>query len=378
MNFIVFSDDWGVHPSSCQHIFGKLSADHPTIWANTVGMRLPTPTLGDLKKAVRKIRGMLAPTPESPSRSGHGPTVCSPFMTPFQRPAFLERWNSRSVVRTVSRSIRDLGFQDYTLVTTVPNSHGFVKDLGAEQIIYYCVDDFSEWPGMDKETILAMEEKLLRHVDRIICTAGALHDRFKDDYPTLLLTHGVDVTHFSREVSEEHACLARIPRPRIGYLGLLDGRTDLDLVVDLATSLEEISFVFTGPTEGDLSRLEDRKNVHFTGPVPYDELPEVLHGWDACVLPYKVNSLTENINPLKLKEYLACGKPVITSALRETRALSSYLRIAESLDDWRRSIQDAIDGRATEGSGALTEFLRKESWEHKAEEFLSFCACVRT
>lgn len=377
MNFIVFSDDWGVHPSSCQHIFGKLSADHPTLWANTIGMRLPRPSLGDLKKAIRKVRGMLMRTPRSAPRVGAGPAVCSPFMTPFQRPALLERWNTRSVVKTVSRSIRELGLEDYTLVTTVPNSHGFVTELGARQIVYYCVDDFSEWPGMDKEAILAMEEKLLRHVDRVICTAGALHDRFKDDYPTLLLTHGVDVAHFGRDISQEHACLARIPRPRVGYLGLLDGRTDLDLIVELATTLEHISFVFTGPTDGDLSRLEGLKNVHLTGPVPYGELPEVLHGWDACALPYKVNSLTENINPLKLKEYLASGKPVITSALREARALSSYLTIAESPEDWRRSIQDAIAGRATVDHDALAAFLRTESWEHKSEEFLSFCAGVR-
>ena len=168
MNFIVFSDDWGVHPSSCQHLFRRICVEHPTIWVNTVGMRLPRPTLEDLKRAARKIRAMVAPAKDKPAAQSTGPTVCSPLMTPFRRPAFLERWNARSVVKTVSRSIETLGFRDHFLVTTVPNTCGVVKSLGAARIIYYCVDDFSEWPGLDKTTILSMERKLLHHVDRII------------------------------------------------------------------------------------------------------------------------------------------------------------------------------------------------------------------
>jgi glycosyltransferase involved in cell wall biosynthesis len=103
------------------------------------------------------------------------------------------------------------------------------------------------------------------------------------------------------------------------------------------------------------------------------ELPAVLRGGKACLLPYRLNELTRKINPLKLKEYLASGKPVVSSPLPEARKLVPHLRIAESVDEWVKSLRDAVSGRWVPDAGAVLECLGPHTWERKAEEFLRFC-----
>jgi len=388
MNFLVFSDDWGVHPSSCQHIFRELAKRHPTIWVNTVGMRTPRLSLDDARKAARKLRGMLPRRGRSgANRSGsHAAlsehdsgapldlTVCAPPMLPLARPRLAMRWNFRSIERTVRRALDARGLDAPCLVTTVPNVWGAVPRCGARRVVYYCVDDFSEWPGLERETILDMERRLLPHVDRVICTSQALLDRFTDRFPSSLLTHGVDLETFSpSESPRPHPLLEHIPPPRVGYFGLLDDRTDRELVLSVARALPNVSFVLTGPTEGDLGSWRSLPNIHLTGPVPYRELPSIVAGWHACFLPYRINALTEKINPLKLKEYLACGKPVLSTALPEAVRLSDHLRIASDAGEWTRAIDEATRGAWSVDRVRTEAFLRGESWQCKADEFLRVC-----
>ena len=374
MNFVVFSDDWGVHPSSCQHLFRRLGPSHPTVWVNTVGMRPPRLSLEDARKVFRKVGTMLKGQRRKSHANGeYHPIVCAPPMLPFQRPAFLGTWNDRSAQRVVKARLGELRVARFRVVTTVPNVHGVVNGIGAEKIIYYCVDDFSEWPGLDRNTILEMEKKLLARVHRVICTSQALYDRFSGKLPTFLLPHGVDVDFFASEAPTVHPLLETIPEPRVGYYGLFDRRTDSALLASVAASLPKVSIVITGPTEGRADALRRLPNIHFTGPVPYAELPSILKGWKACLLPYALNDLTEKINPLKLKEYIASGKPVLSSPLPEARKLIPYLRIAANEKEWVQCIEDALGGRWRPERGAVRDFLAPHDWAHKADEFLKIC-----
>jgi len=222
--------------------------------------------------------------------------------------------------------------------------------------------------------ILDMENQLLPNVDKIICTSQALYDRFESDYPCWLLPHGVDLRLYREGLEKPvHPCLASIPEPRVGYFGLLDDRTDRELALEVARALPDVSFVFTGPTEGDIREWRSLPNVHLTGPVPYTELPSVVRGWRASILPYRINELTEKINPLKLKEYLAGGRPVLATPLPEAVKLDAYLRVESTAEAWVGAIRQAIDGEWSVDQASTDEFLRAESWEHKAADFLGIC-----
>lgn len=397
MKFLVFSDDWGEHPSSCQHLFQILTHQHPTIWVNTVGLRLPQFTVHDTVKGVRKLSAMLGLRQLNKSNghnghnghnkhnghnghNGHAPHVCVPLMTPFHRPQWLADWNQRSLLLRVSQELKKKNFQDFTIITTTPTVCDVVDKLQASKIIYYCVDDFSEWPGMQKELILKLEQRLLQHVDTVICSSYPLYEKFQNKYPTHLLRHGVDVKLFSELPAQEHACLAEIPKPRVGYFGNFDQRSNQNLITAIAKAMPYVSFVFTGPVQDNISALRKLPNVYFTGAVPYEELPAVVKGWEACLLPYNYNALTVNINPLKLKEYLACGKPVIATPLPDICEFGGYLRAVDerNIAGWRSAIDDAISGQWMPDLPAVRQMLAGESWQRKADIFLRICqvACL--
>ncbi len=137
--------------------------------------------------------------------------------------------------------------------------------------------------------------------------------------------------------------------------------------------MPDISWVITGNIESDVSSLRNYNNIYFTGSVPYHELPAMAGGWDICMLPYMVNPLTDAIQPLKIKEYLATGKPVISTPIREALRLRAQVTIAETVDDWIKSIRLLVEGISEEALAARTLFLQKESWSQKAEQFFSLC-----
>ncbi len=379
MKFLVFSDDWGEHPSSCQHLFKILTGSHPTIWVNTVGLRLPEFNLNDSIKAARKLSAMFGVSaPMGQQRDKPAPVVCVPPMTPFHRPQWLANWNNNSLQKHVLKELRQQGFDDFTIITTTPSVCDVVARLEASKVIYYCVDDFSEWPGMEKTLILSLEERLLRQTNAVICTSQNLYEKFKDDYPTYLLRHGVDLELFSSLTPVEHHSLDAIPTPRVGYFGNIDQRSDFYFIQKLALALPYISFVFTGPIQANVSALKTHPNIYFTGAVPYEDLPSIVKGWEACILPYQVNALTRNINPLKLKEYLATGKPVISTPLPDVCELSEFVKIIEArhIGGWRTAIDEAISGQWGFDKKSLTEFLSNESWGRKADIFLRICQVV--
>ncbi|MGI0013361.1 MAG: glycosyltransferase [Nitrososphaera sp.] len=373
--FIVFSDDWGEHPSSCQHLFRQIAKEHEVLWVNTIGMRQPTLTWTDLGKAAQKVRKMLKYTNNSCARiEDRTPTVCQPIMFPYITLEVVRRFNQYSVTNTVRRAMRKAKLGRPYIVTTVPNACDYIGYLGERKVVYYCVDDFAEWPGLDKELVREMEHSLIAKADILLATSSKLFDRLSEyGKPTYLLTHGVDVDLFSVEVSEEHRCLSGIQRPRVGYLGLFDQRSDQGLIAALASRMKDCSFVVTGPVVVDVSAISRFKNVHFTGAVPYEELPAVIRGLDVLCIPYVVNKLTTAISPLKFKEYLATGKQIVSTPIPEVKPDNTHVFAPTSVDEWDTVLRTCLSNRPANRRGWLHQDLAEESWEKKAQLFLDIC-----
>lgn len=377
--FIVFSDDWGEHPSSCQHLFRQLLPGHRVIWVNTIGMRAPKFTLGDLRKIVRKVAKMFASRASGNTAvdAAPRPEVCQPFMLPFSAVGAVRGFNRRSVIRDVRRRARALGVARPVVVSTVPNACDYVDAFGAERIVYYCVDDFSQWPGLEHALVREMEASLVSKADVLIATSRNLYARLSAAGRSVqLLTHGVDLEHFSRIASREHACLAQIPGPRVGYFGLFDERSNQALLAAVARAMPDVSFVITGPVVTDVSSLRACPNVHFTGPLPYRELPELIKGLDALFIPYVVDEFTDSISPLKLKEYLVTGKPVVVTPIAEARLNPEFLSLAATPVDWVNALRAALAGDSAARRAAALVSLQDESWSHKARLFERLCSGV--
>ncbi len=373
--FVVFSDDWGRHPSSCQHLFARIAPHNHVLWVNTVGTRTPTLSRADLARAAGKLKEW---TVGDRGDTGHDSPdtpveVLRPFMTPFDRWRPFRRMNARLLTKAVLDALRIRGYRDPILVTTIPNASSLVGKIGEAASVYYCVDEFSEWPGADRTAMLEMEAELLAEVDLVVATAETLFEVKSAAHPRVrLLKHGVDWESFRAGAGTAPEALRRIEGPVVGFTGLADARVDVALVDALAGSMPDVTFAFVGPRQLPPGPLDERENVRFLPAVAYADVPAVVRAFDVAVLPYVENTLTERINPLKLREFLASGKPIVATPLPEIRPYLGWVRGARGVDEWTRAIRDALaegGARGDERSGSV----REESWEAKAEEFSRYC-----
>ncbi len=372
-SFVVFADDWGRHPSSCQHLFRRIAPRNRVVWVNTIGTRMPRFSRADLGRVVEKLREWSRGTTDAPANPDVPVQVLRPVMTPFDRWKPLRRLNVSLLERAVKGAFPPGDADRPILVTTIPNAAGVVGRLGEALSVYYCVDEFSEWPGADRDVLLSMEAELLERVDLVIATSETLFESKSARHARVrLLRHGVDWDRFRHAEGNPPEALANIPRPVVGFIGLADERVDVPRVAALARGLTDVSFVFVGPRQLPPGALDALDNVTFLPPVPYEAVPAVLGAFQVAILPYVVSELTERINPLKLRELLAAGLPIVATPLPEILRFAEFVRTARDADEWVRETRAALEeGRSR--ADARSASVRGESWEERAEEFSRFC-----
>jgi len=367
-DIICFSNDWDSDPLSKKHIMVRLAKHNRVLWINSIGLRNPTATASDFQRIFKKLRDFTG---------GHRQVadsifVFSPVAIPFHSSS-LARWFNRNFLKwNLQRVCRKLAFRDPITWTFVPSSVDVVGSLGEQAIVYHCVDEYSEFSGMDKQGLLDMESRLIRKSGSVIVSADLLYAAKRPLNPnTHLVTHGVDVAHFRRACLADTAIPAyiqQLPRPVIGFFGLIADWVDLELIRDIARQRPSWSIVLIGKSVTNLKVLEGLPNIHILGQRPYSELPNYAKGFDVAVLPFVVNDLTRAANPLKLREYLAAGLPVVASAIPEAEKLKAVLRVARSREAFLHEIQQIIDSGKTGPHLPISLQMDSESWDAKVEE----------
>lgn len=396
--FVVFADDWGRHPSSCQHLFLRIIPQVQVIWVNTIGLRTPRFNLHDFKRTMQVIHAWIRPHAGIRTRSldrtrqiANGgstpsasnavfPYIVNPVMWPsFQGPTSTAL-NHHLLSGAVHEALRHVAPGKHPiLVSTSPIVPGLFRDHVFKRKIYYCVDDFTHWHGINGPAMHRLEQQTLHACDLMIATSTSILDtRSPHAKASTLLTHGVDLAHFSGASPDPDSPLAALPHPIVGMFGVFDQRVDGQALKAAARLSPQASFVVLGPVvDRQPGEFHDVPNLRFYGAVPYADLPGHVAHFDLCILPYVVDASTWNINPLKLKEYLATGKPVIASPLPEAIRLAAYLTLAAP-DAFPQAVASALAmidaGPAAQSDAAhtrLADFLHSESWEAKAKSFLS-------
>lgn len=211
----------------------------------------------------------------------------------------------------------------------------------------YHIDD--EYSFMSHETPLSdVESNLIRRSDEVLIHSSKLMERKGYINNNSYITpNGVDYKLFAKDTKEPRD-LRNIPRPRVGYVGIIKTQLDLELLNLLAQRKENWSFLCVGPIGflGDdiewVKRLQVRSNVYFLGPKQITELPAYMQHMDVCLLNYKVDAYTNNIYPLKLHEYLAAGTPVVSSRIRTIMDFQPVVKIASTIQEWELEIQSAM------------------------------------
>lgn len=340
--------DWWYHNrghSECQ-LMQRLASRTPVLWINSIGMRAPTPgrTELPLRRWGRKLKSTLKGLRRDPS----GMWVYSPLFVPRYTPAML-RWNGRLLALQVSALVRWLGMKRPAVWATVPTVAHAVSRSSWHPRVFNRSDLFSEFPEVDAELVRGLEEQMLAWADDVIYVNRVLYERERERVNRAhLLGHGVDYEHFARgrggaDPGPEPEALRGLPRPIVGFYGALDDYTiDLELMIRTARAVPDGTLLVIGPKAMEIDRLLAEPNVVYLGPVPYAELPSYATRFDVGIMPWLRNRWIESCNPIKLKEYLALGFPVVSIDFPELAPYADLVGVATDSDSFVARLANAL------------------------------------
>jgi glycosyltransferase involved in cell wall biosynthesis len=384
MDIVCFANDWDGDPLSKKHIMRRLAAKGSRVlWVNSLGNRAPKlGNSGDRKRVLRKAMRFLRSATSGPRKVDHNIWVIDPIAVPVYGSEFAARANGALVSLHIRMACGKLGMTNPVHYTFVPASAWVAGRLDESLLVYHAADEYSAFGGADRDAVLALEDRLLQQADLYIaCSAPLLDAKTGRSRESLLVRHGVEHEVFAKALDSSTVVpleLAKLPRPVVGFIGLIAEWVDLRLMGQVADALAASgggSVVFVGDVRGadpmQLAALKARSNVLFAGRRPYTELAGWCKGFSVATLPFLVNELTLAANPLKLREYLAAGLPVVSTDIPEARALAvlapDALEVANGLDFVAATVAKAhaadAGPRAERSKAVLSE-----GWDRKVHE----------
>lgn len=365
-DMICFSHDWKSDPLSKTHLMRLLARRGRVLWVNSIGYRAPTASRRDLKRILQKLRVAAQPISE-PEKNIF---VLNPLAIPLFGSRALRNLN-RSLLRyQVRRAMKKLGFSRPINWVFNPAAAIIAGELGEEALIYYCVDEYSAFSGVPAEALKTLEHELLIKANLVVTSSKRLHESKSAVRPdAVLVRHGVDFHHFRSALDpqlEVPVDVADIQGPVLGYFGLLaDEWVDLPLLIEVARSFPEATMVLLGKSTMDLAPLLSLPNVRYLGPKPYATLPAYCRKFDVALIPFPISETTLNANPLKAREYLAAGLPVVSTYIPEVEAIGGCLLGKDAADFVIQIRRARADSLSREGR---SERMRSEGWDARLRE----------
>lgn len=375
---VCFAKDWDDHPTSNNHVMRLLARSRPVLWVNSIGMRRPRSSARDLRRLARKLREAL----RGPRPVGDGLHVLAPVAVPLPHSRRATALNRRLLRASIRHAARRLGLDGFQVWTFLPNTVDYATDLDPTLLVYYCVDDWAHAEGYDGRALAREERRLCEQADLIFATSERLAaDKHALNPHTYLAAHGVDHAHFAAALDPALAPapeVARLPGPVLAVVGLLDERVDLGLLAALAAHRPDASIALVGRAHVDLRPLvAAHRNVHALGHCDYARLPALLRGCAAALIPFVVNEYTRHVNPVKLREYLSAGLPVVSTDLPEVRRYARWCRIARDAREVGAAVDAALAADAPAERAARSAAMRGETWEARVAEIERTVARVR-
>jgi glycosyltransferase involved in cell wall biosynthesis len=317
-------------------------------------------------------------------------------------PKLLLRWPKirafdEMVVRAHGRRLRRYAAADRSPLLALvfhPTYVEYRRHLRADLLAYHAYDLFEGTPGWDA-SMEKMERTLLKEADLVTAVSSSIAERLREkvDREIRILPNGVDLEAFDRSKGNALAIpddLARIPRPRLGYVGSLHPQVDYALVAELAAARPEWHFVFVGGrgtavdarAAREIEQCEQRQNVHFIGERHRNDVPAYISNMDANLMVYRLADRTwiKAIYPLKLHEYLAAGKPVVSADIPSVREFAAVVRIASGKEDWLRALDQALQSGGTGTEAERLAVAASNTWDARVarlDEWFGALAAAR-
>lgn len=366
--------DWWYHNrghSECQ-VMTRLAGEMPVLWINSIGLRAPAPgrTELPLRRYWRKLKSTLKGLRRDPDS---GMWVYSPIFVPRYTPGWL-RVNGRLLALQITLLRWLLGMRRPTVWVTPPTAVEPVERMRWAQIVFNRSDEFSQFPEADMAFIASLEKRMLALADRVLYTSHTLMTREAHLCRSAeYLGHGVDYDRFSAVRGPDGPsplpeALAHLQRPIVGFYGALDDYViDKDLLVALARRLAGRSdpgtLLIIGPRAMDTSALEAEPNLHYHGQIPYPEVPRYASSFDVAIMPWLANDWIESCNPIKLREYLAIGFPIVTTDFPELAPFRHLVEPATGHEAFLAAVERALEDHDPERVRRRRAAVRDATWE---------------
>jgi glycosyltransferase involved in cell wall biosynthesis len=245
-----------------------------------------------------------------------------------------------------------------------------VGSLGESLVVYYCVDEYSLFDYVHGPSVAAADAKLTRTADVVFGACEELVDAKRALNPnTFLAPHGVAYDQFRAALDEGPLPddVARLPQPIVGFYGTVANWVDLPLVARLAWRHPEWSIVLIGPVHTDTSIFQDLPNVHLLGPRKHEELPAYCRAFSVGLIPYVINERMRYVNPIKLREYLSAGLPVVSTAVPEVMRHESLCHVAHDADAFELAVEEALRTDSREARERRSLAMQGETWPRRVE-----------
>ncbi|MFG0257230.1 MAG: glycosyltransferase [Phycisphaerales bacterium JB043] len=359
-------EDWWYHNRGHfdMQMMRELSNDVPVLYVNSLGMRVPRVGEGVmfLRRVTRKLRSMLRGFVRV--RDGFG--VCSPISFPGTLGMRLSR---RLLPGQIVRCARKMGITRPLVWVACPPGAEVVDSLDPVGLVYQRTDRYEEYDNVDVEKIRSYDSTLKNRADVTVFCARMLHEQEATQCAdTEFIDHGVDYETFASAGADTHEPddVREIDRPRAGFIGGIDASTfDSELFVEAARSLPDVSFVMVGACS-----LPDGwcplENVHFLGQKPYEQVASYMASCDVLLMPWNRSEWIRACNPVKLKEYLAVGRPIVSTSFPELDHYAGFVRVGDGAAAFANEIREALEERPD--IDAMRARVERETWHAKGHQ----------
>jgi len=266
----------------------------------------------------------------------------------------------------IRKLLTEQGIREYAFWYYTPMALSFTRHFAPMATIYDCMDELSAFKGADSK-IADFEQELFKRADLVFTGGRSLYEAKRDAHPAVhLFPSSIDVLHFgqARSITTDPADQAGISKPRLGFFGVIDERFDIELLDTVAKKRPDWQFIMIGPVvKIHPDTLPKHANIHYLGSKKYEELPGYLAGWDVALLLFARNESTRFISPTKTPEYLAAGKPVISTSIRDVvrpYGEMNLVRIADSSTEFIRAAEEL-----------MAESENNSVWLKQVDDFLA-------
>lgn len=355
-DILVFGEDWGAHPSSTQHLFKHLSHSRRVLWVNSIGLRRPKLNRRDLSRLTQKAYSLFTSPVKRPHRQSPF-EVIAPKAVPWPGNPLAKIINHHILGHQIRKKITEKGMSHPLLWTSLPTAVDMLGQFNEKGVIYYCGDDFQTLEGVDHGPVSRCEARLAERADLIFTASEKLAEKFQS-HKTHYLPHGVDFDAFSTPKSCPAEC--QTDRPICGFYGSISQWVDIELIAQTAHRTPHWDFMLIGPLKTDVSALRPLKNVRLLPAQPHARLPSFVQHWQRAILPFKNNAQIRACNPLKLREYLGSGTPIISTDFPALAPYREHISIISNSDDFCRALKN-------KPPKPHKEIVQNEGWQGRAD-----------